>query len=117
MQRPRDITGRAEQNYPEVFDILCYRGLVQCRESIEVISYKIGVCRVSGHSQERGQERSQEKSQERSQERKERSQERGKECHTEFQRLSYNGRTSVVVCRPHTGRMHQIRVHLQYLGE
>ena len=102
MQRPRDITGRAEQNYPEVFDILCYRGLVQCRESIEVISYKIGVCRVSGHSQERGQERSQE---------------RGKECHTEFQRLSYNGRTSVVVCRPHTGRMHQIRVHLQYLGE
>ena len=86
---------------------------MQCRESIEVISYKIGVCRVSGHSQERGQE----KSQERSQERKERSQDRGKECHTEFQRLSYNGRTSVVVCRPHTGRMHQIRVHLQYLGE
>ena len=94
---------------------------MQCRESIEVISYKIGVCRVSGHSQERsqekGQEKGQERSQERSQERKERGQERGKECHTEFQRLSYNGRTSVVVCRPHTGRMHQIRVHLQYLGE
>ena len=67
------------------------RGLVQCRESIEVISYKIGVCRVA--------------------------QAGGKDCHTEFQRLSFNGVTSVVLCRPYTGRMHQIRVHLQYLGE
>ncbi|XP_071743463.1 pseudouridylate synthase RPUSD2 isoform X5 [Lepeophtheirus salmonis] len=60
-----------------------------CKESIEVISYKIGVCKVSPS---------------------------GKDCHTEFQRLSYNGQTSVVLCKPHTGRMHQIRVHLQFLG-
>ena len=40
----------------------------------------------------------------------------GKDCWTEFQRLSESGGTSVVLCRPHTGRMHQIRVHLQYLG-
>ncbi|XP_071519411.1 pseudouridylate synthase RPUSD2-like [Panulirus ornatus] len=62
---------------------------VECNEPIEVVSYKIGVCKVSPT---------------------------GKECRTEFQRLSYNGKTSVVLCRPHTGRMHQIRVHLQYLG-
>ena len=41
----------------------------------------------------------------------------GKDCWTEFERLSFNGSTSVVLCRPHTGRMHQIRVHLQFLGE
>ncbi|XP_075529542.1 pseudouridylate synthase RPUSD2-like isoform X1 [Dermacentor variabilis] len=62
---------------------------VTCCEPIEVISHKIGVCGVSAH---------------------------GKECKTEFKRLSYNGKSSVVLCKPFTGRMHQIRVHLQYLG-
>jgi RluA family pseudouridine synthase len=63
--------------------------VIICTLPIEVVSHKIGVCRVSEH---------------------------GKPCKTEFERLSYNGKTSVVLCRPHTGRMHQIRVHLQYLG-
>ena len=66
-----------------------HSGLIQCREPIEVVSYKIGVCKVA-----KG----------------------GKDCWTDFQRVSFNGETSVVLCRPHTGRMHQIRVHLQYLG-
>merc|ERR1719351_606549 len=62
---------------------------VSCKEPIEVVSYKIGVCKVSPN---------------------------GKECQTDFQRLSFNGKTSVVLCHPKTGRMHQIRVHLQFLG-
>ncbi|KQS70600.1 uncharacterized protein Dere_GG10383, isoform C [Drosophila erecta] len=64
-------------------------GIVECKEPIEVVSYKIGVCKVSS---------------------------KGKDCTTTFQKLSQNGTTSVVLCKPLTGRMHQIRVHLQYLG-
>uniref|UniRef100_A0A8B9UBY4 Pseudouridine synthase n=1 Tax=Anas zonorhyncha TaxID=75864 RepID=A0A8B9UBY4_9AVES len=62
---------------------------VVCEEPILVVSYKVGVCRVDP---------------------------KGKPCKTIFQRLSYNGKTSVVKCLPRTGRTHQIRVHLQYLG-
>ncbi|XP_065570945.1 pseudouridylate synthase RPUSD2-like isoform X2 [Artemia franciscana] len=62
---------------------------VICEEPIRVVSYKIGVCKVAPD---------------------------GKDCRTDFRRLSYNGSTSVVLCKPLTGRMHQIRVHLQYLG-
>ncbi|GAA5991419.1 hypothetical protein JCM10908_003305 [Rhodotorula pacifica] len=42
----------------------------------------------------------------------------GRESKTIFTRLSYDARshTSVVHCRPITGRSHQIRVHLQFLG-
>jgi tRNA pseudouridine32 synthase / 2,5-diamino-6-(5-phospho-D-ribitylamino)-pyrimidin-4(3H)-one deaminase len=40
----------------------------------------------------------------------------GKEATTVFKRISYDGETSIVKCKPLTGRTHQIRVHLQYLG-
>ncbi|CAB3248194.1 unnamed protein product [Arctia plantaginis] len=64
---------------------------IECQEPIEVVSYKIGVCKVSP---------------------------KGKDCSTVFKSLGYNSKnnTSVVLCKPKTGRMHQIRVHLQYLG-
>ncbi|EEQ38250.1 putative bifunctional RIB2 protein [Clavispora lusitaniae] len=44
--------------------------------------------------------------------------EKGKEAKTLFSRISYDPEsdTSVVKCRPLTGRTHQIRVHLQYIG-
>nr|XP_015835287.1 PREDICTED: uncharacterized protein C18B11.02c isoform X3 [Tribolium castaneum] len=63
--------------------------IIECKEPIEVVSYKIGVCKVSP---------------------------KGKDCNTIFQKLGFNGKTSIVLCKPKTGRMHQIRVHLQYLG-
>jgi len=77
----KEYVCRVDGEFPE--------GKTECSQPVEVVSYKIGVCKVSTH---------------------------GKECRTEFERLSFNGQTSVVVCRPFTGRMHQIRVHLQFLG-
>lgn len=41
---------------------------------------------------------------------------KGKEAKTVFKRLSFDGENSIVLCKPYTGRTHQIRVHLQYLG-
>ncbi|CAB4064704.1 Bifunctional protein RIB2,RNA pseudouridylate synthase domain-containing protein 2 [Lepeophtheirus salmonis] len=71
----KEYVCRVEGEFPE--------GCTECSQPVEVVSYKIGVCKISPQ---------------------------GKECRTEFERLSYNGSTSVVLCRPFTGRMHQIRV-------
>ena len=62
---------------------------IVCEQPLEVISYKIGLVVVDP---------------------------KGKECKTTFQRVSYKDGVSIVKCLPKSGRMHQIRVHLQYLG-
>uniref|UniRef100_A0A1D1XGI8 Pseudouridine synthase n=1 Tax=Anthurium amnicola TaxID=1678845 RepID=A0A1D1XGI8_9ARAE len=41
---------------------------------------------------------------------------KGKTACTKFTRISTDGHHSIVLCRPITGRTHQIRVHLQYTG-
>lgn len=44
------------------------------------------------------------------------SEHRGKIAHTSFRVLFSNGDYSVILCEPHTGRTHQIRVHMQHIG-
>eukprot|EP00466_Bigelowiella_natans_P016298 jgi/Bigna1/91418/estExt_fgenesh1_pg.C_1000027 len=39
-----------------------------------------------------------------------------KHAQTTFRLLSYDGTTSLIECKPKTGRTHQIRVHLEWLG-
>ncbi|KAL5724428.1 hypothetical protein ACHQM5_007694 [Ranunculus cassubicifolius] len=41
---------------------------------------------------------------------------KGKTACTKFTRISTNASFSIVLCKPITGRTHQIRVHLQYTG-
>ncbi|XP_003748437.2 RNA pseudouridylate synthase domain-containing protein 2 [Galendromus occidentalis] len=64
-------------------------GQVVVNKPIKIFSFKIGVSGVG---------------------------EGGRDSTTIFEKLSFNGKSSVVLARPKEGRMHQIRVHLQYLG-
>ncbi|CAA6668341.1 unnamed protein product [Spirodela intermedia] len=41
---------------------------------------------------------------------------KGKTASTRFTRICTNGHHSIVLCKPITGRTHQIRVHLKYTG-
>ena len=65
---------------------------VVVNEPIKCVSHNIGVCQITCDLDE------------------------GKPSETIFALLSFNGERSLVKCEPKTGRMHQIRVHLQHLG-
>jgi 23S rRNA-/tRNA-specific pseudouridylate synthase len=41
---------------------------------------------------------------------------KGKPSETIFKLIQTNGKESIVECQPLTGRMHQIRIHLSFLG-
>ena len=62
---------------------------ITCSEPIKCVNFKLGLCSVSPD---------------------------GKESCTIFNRLAFDGTFSIIQCIPITGRTHQIRVHLQYLG-
>eukprot|EP00054_Salpingoeca_dolichothecata_P028098 m.210725 g.210725 ORF g.210725 m.210725 type:complete len:449 (-) comp26130_c0_seq14:61-1407(-) len=62
---------------------------IVCTEPILTSCHKLGICRVSAE---------------------------GKQSETRFELVHADEKTSVVKCLPRTGRMHQIRVHLQHLG-
>ncbi|KAJ1729360.1 DRAP deaminase [Coemansia biformis] len=66
------------------------RGRIVCDEPIRVVAHKLGLNCVD--------------------------REQGKPSLTEFEWLCADGEHSIVYCRPKTGRTHQIRVHLQFLG-
>lgn len=83
-----DYGGNYNRKFTDNF-FLIISGIVECDQPIETLSHRIGICIVSPN---------------------------GKSCRTTFERLNFNGKSSTVLCKPITGRMHQIRVHLQYLG-
>jgi len=64
-------------------------GLIECDEPMMTVEPKLGLNRVHPD---------------------------GKTAKTVFQRIYFDGKYSIVLCKPLTGRTHQLRVHLQWLG-
>jgi 23S rRNA-/tRNA-specific pseudouridylate synthase len=84
------IFNESIKNFDATIHFICSEPVL-CTEPIVIVTHKLGICRVDPA---------------------------GKTCLTSFTRLSYDIHKdiSILKCEPKTGRMHQIRVHLQWLG-
>lgn len=69
--------------------LISYFREIICEEPIQTVDHKLGLHSVSSS---------------------------GRPSKTLFKRIYYDGDRSIIYCRPFTGRSHQIRVHLHFLG-
>ncbi|OLL27061.1 hypothetical protein NEOLI_001990 [Neolecta irregularis DAH-3] len=83
------LLGNSQSAFLLAFWTFIGSGYVECNEPMMTVEPKLGLNRVHYD---------------------------GKTARTVFKRIHFDGKYSIVLCKPLTGRTHQLRVHLQWLG-